>query len=197
MEEPGKLTLVISSMYGGKTSYLMRLIETLGYATRCLYINSKSDTRTEDAFSTHNNTLDIKNLSDKLNADMIKVGTLDQVPDEIIRKYQVICIDEAQFFTDLNVQVRKWVDVLGSEVYVAGLNGDFKRENFGQIHLLLPFADDIIKLRDTLCDTCSKFGRRTPASFTKKTDGIPGQQIEVHAKYIPVCRTCYSTDGFF
>jgi thymidine kinase len=188
----GELTLVLSQMFGGKSSYLMHLLETLGYATRCLYINHADDTRSENPFSTHNTTLDVSQLL-KLNADMIKVSRLSQIPDEILRKYQVICVDEGQFMPDLNERVRYMVDILGSEVYVAGLSGDFKRENFGEIHKLLPFADKVVMLRDTLCAVCSASGRRTVALFTKNMEDATGDQVQVGGaeKYIPVCRKCY------
>lgn len=188
----GELTVILSMMFGGKTSYLMHLLETLGYAVRCLYINHSKDNRSDNAFSTHNTTLDVTELS-KLNADMIKVSRLAQISDEILRKYHVICIDEAQFFPDLDEGVRHMVDALCSEVYVAGLNGDFNRQNFGDIHKLLPFADKIITLRDTLCAVCSASGRRTPAIFTKNLEGSTGEQVQIGGaeKYIPVCRRCY------
>jgi thymidine kinase len=191
-EVVGELTLILSLMFGGKTTYLMRLLETLGYATRCLYINHAADTRSENAFSTHNKTFDISELS-KLNADMVKVSRLGQITDDIISKYQVVTVDESQFFEDLNFQVRHWVDDLGIEVYVAGLNGDYNRENFGEIHKLLPFADKVVLLRDTLCSCCSSAGRRTPAIFTKNLEDLTGDQVQVGGaeKYIPVCRKCY------
>lgn len=189
----GELTLILSQMFGGKTSMIMHLLETLGYATRCLYINHTKDTRSDGAFSTHNTTLNIETLSSKLNADMIKVSRLSQVSDEIVSKYQVVCIDESNFYPDLNEKVRYWVDYLCIEVYVAGLSGDFKRENFGEIHKLLPFADKVVMLRDTLCAICSASGRRTVALFTKNMEDATGDQVQVGGaeKYIPVCRKCY------
>lgn len=194
--ESGSLTLVFSEMFGGKTSYTMRLIETIGYALRCLYINHTYDTRSEHSFSTHNTMLDVSHINTKLNADMIKVSTLEQIPDDIFSKYKVVFIDEAQFFPDLNSRVRHIVDNLKIEVHVTGLNGDFKRELFGEAYKLIPFADKIITLRDTLCASCASIGKRTPAIFTKNLEGVSGDQVQVGGadKYIPVCRKCYLSD---
>ena len=179
-------------MYGGKSSYLFRLLETLGYATRCLYINHAADIRSEAPFSTHNKTLNIEHLSNNLNADMIKVSKLSEISNELVSKYQVVCIDEIQFFSDLNVTVRIWVDILGIEIYAVGLNGDYRRNLFGQVHELYPFADEIILLRDTLCAMCSEKGKRTPALFTKRLNDTTGIQIEIgNDNYLPVCRSCY------
>ena len=188
----GKLTLILSSMYGGKSSYLFRLLETLGYATRCLYINHAADIRSNAPFSTHNKTLNIEHLSNNLNADMVKVSKLSEISNEVVSKYSVVCIDEIQFFPDLNETVRIWVDILGIEIYAAGLNGDYKRNLFGQVHELYPFADEIKLLRDTLCSMCSEKGIRTPALFTKRIHDTSGAQIEIGSdNYIPVCRKCF------
>lgn len=52
---------------------------------------------------------------------------------------QVIVIDEAQFFPDLQEFCCKAADEDDKSVIVAGLNGDFRRQRFGQVieHLLL------------------------------------------------------------
>lgn len=195
MNDEGELTLVLSMMYGGKTSYIMHIIESLGRATKCLYINHSCDTRSTKSFSTHNRLFDIESLSEKLNADMIKVSKLANVPYDVLSKYKVICVDEGQFFEDLNTLIRHWVEDLCKEVYVAALSGDYKRENFGQVHLLFPFANKVEMLRDTLCEPCSKRGKRKIALFTKRIADTSGEQIEVgNDNYIPVCRTCYKTN---
>lgn len=174
------------------SSYLFHLLETFGRATRCLYINSSTDNRTDDVFSTHNTILDTKRLSDNLNADMVKVSNLEQISDEFVSKYKVVCIDEAQFYPDLDKQVRKWVDILKLEVYVAGLSGDYKRRNFGQVHELLPFANQVIMLRDTLCEDCSIKGKRTSALFTHRKNDETKSQVEVgNSNYKPLCRECF------
>ena len=77
---------------------------------------------------------------------------------------QYIIIDEAQFFTDLYEFVKSAVEIHNKNVVVIGLDGDSDRENFGQIHKLLPLCDDIVKLK-ALCSQC-KDG--TPGIFSKK-----------------------------
>jgi len=46
---------------------------------------------------------------------------------------QVIAIDEAQFFPDLREFCTKAANEDHKQVIVVGLNGDFRREKFGQV----------------------------------------------------------------
>ena len=196
MKPTGKIQLILSMMRGGKTSELIHILETVGYAVRALYINHKLDTRSDKAFSTHNVTLDVGFLSEKLNADMIKVQNLSEIPDDIIKKYPVVCIDESQFYSDLPEVVTRWAEEFGIDIYVAGLSGDYRRKNFGRIHELLPLADNIKFLRDTLCSRCALSGKRVPALFTYRIDDSSGKQVEIgNENYLSICRNCYR--GFY
>ena len=100
----------------------------------------------------------------------------------------VVCIDEAQFFGDLYKSVVEMVETYGLHVIVAGLSGDYKRENFGEIYKLFPLADTMVKL-DAYCGMCND---GTTAPFTKRISG-GGDQVEVGSsdKYVAVCRMCY------
>ena len=71
-------------------------------------------------------------------------------------------------------------------VYVAGLDGDFKKQKFGPILELVPLCDDIIKLHGT-CAYCN-----LPSSFSKRISHEE-QQISVGTiNYKPTCRNCHS-----
>lgn len=189
--KPGKLVLVLGAMCSGKSSEGFHILETVGYAVRGLYVNSSKDTRSEDPFSTHNTTLDITALKN-LNADMIKVEKLSDISDATVSKYEVVVLDESQFYPDLPEVVTRWVETFGIDVYVLGLSGDYKRKNFGRIHELLPLADDVKMLRDTLCTECARNKIRTPSLFTHRKEDSSGAQIEVgNSNYMPLCRACY------
>ena len=73
-------------------------------------------------------------------------------------------------------------------VIVIGLDGASDRNNFGEIHKLIPICDDIIKLK-ALCSVC-KDG--LPGIFSKKI--IQSEKlVDVGStdKYCAVCRMCY------
>ena len=94
---------------------------------------------------------------------------------------EYIMINEAQFYPDLVEFVKKFNY---KNIYVYGLDGDFKQEKIGYILDIIPHCDTIIKLK-ALC-ACGE-----PAIFSKilsqKTE-----QYQPNAQYIPVCRKCIS-----
>ena len=52
----------------------------------------------------------------------------------------MIAIDEAQFFPDLLDFCTSAADEDSKRVIVAGLDGDFQREKFGQVHINMSMA---------------------------------------------------------
>lgn len=183
------ITLIIGSMYSGKTSELLRRITRFqSIQKRVLVINSKLD----DRYSGGNSIVS----HDEYSYNCIKASTLEEVNDEmrIQADVDVIAIDEGQFFPDLKKYVLKFCEKYGKTVIVAGLISDYKREKFGDISELLHFADDIVHLK-SLCTSCSD---GTLGIFTKKTHKriiieSMGDQIDCGAKekYVALCRKCY------
>ena len=103
-------------MFSGKTTELIKQINSIKINKKnILIVNSKKDIRVEDNYiKTHNNVQYEAIKYEELNEDLIT---------NIINKYDTICIDEAQFFTNLV----DFVDILlknDKYVIVAGLNGD-------------------------------------------------------------------------
>jgi thymidine kinase len=150
---------------------------------KVLYINTELDTRSDNAFSTHNHTIG------KIPFDAIKTDRLNNLE---IKNYDVVAVDEAQFFPDLKDTVLAWVEKDKKIVIVAGLNGDFRRNQFGQILDLIPYSDNVIKLA-SFCMSCKQEKNTVKqAHFTKRI--IQGnQEILIGGKdaYIPVCRECF------
>lgn len=173
------------------TSYLMHVLESCSHVCNCLYINHSLDNRSSGPISTHS-VLFKSDIVGSINADMIRVSKLSDIPDDVLSTYSVVCIDEAQFFTDLVEGVKKMVDVLKKEVKVVGLSGDYQRKTFGHIHELLPFADSYRILSDTFCKRCAMTKKKSRALFTHRICDTSHQQVEIGAtNYIPVCRECY------
>lgn len=199
----GSLTLLLSSMRGGKTTEILRLLTSETFANqKALYINHSLDTRSAAPFSTHNplyKNTHLKGISS------FSTSKLIDIPDDIYNKYDVIGIDEAQFFEDI-IYVTHLVDDLKKRVYVCGLNGDYQRNVFGLIYKLIPHADDIRYLKDAWCIYCAQGyacdsplkkrkiteSKMSRALFSHRISDTTGSQIEIGASnYVPLCRTCY------
>jgi thymidine kinase len=178
------IEIIMGPVQSGKTTELLQRLLTHDLMGRkVLYINSVLDTRSStEFFSTHN--LSIGNVP-------FKGVKLDRLAGYDISEYDVIGIDESQFFEDLKVNVLKWVESYGKMVLVYGLDGDYKRENFGQISELLSYCDNITKLK-AFCMSCKKKGASGLGIFSKRlVDNSSSVLIGGEEMYSPVCRRCY------
>ena len=96
----------------------------------------------------------------------------------------VIAVDEAQFFTGLRPFVERALSH-GKHVILAGLDGDYRQQVFGEILSLIPLADNVIKL-SALCMVC-KDGTEGP--FSKRLTSDTCQEcVGGASEYAAVCR---------
>lgn len=187
----GSLTLIFSCMRGGKTTYLLHHANTLAQINKVLFVNNANDIRPDanlisGTVTTHNSIIS-QNFSNS-NIKFISVRKLCEIESSDIESHSVICIDEAQFFTDLVNHVIRWVDELNKEIFVAALNGDSNRKLFGSTHELLPHISHLIHLSDCYCQKC--LNQKALFSARIKDDGTGGQiQIGV-SNYKSLCREC-------
>ena len=177
------LQITIGPVQSGKTTDLIqRLMISHLMGRKVLYINSILDTRSKEFFSTHN--LSIGDVP-------FKGVKLDKLSGYDVSEYDVIGVDESQFFEDLKVNVLEWVDSCGKMVLVCGLDGDYNRENFGQISELLSYCDSVTKLK-AFCMSCKKKGVSGLGIFSKRlVENSSSVLIGGSDMYSPVCRRCY------
>jgi thymidine kinase len=108
-----------------------------------------------------------------------------------IEKYQVIGVDEGQFFGDLKDTLLRWMLQSGKKIYVSGLDLDCHGRQFGQCLDLVPYAVSVHK-KYAYCVVCKRnnegVGRVSKALFTianqPSNDTI---KIGNSADYTPVC----------
>ncbi len=166
------LNLIIGPMFSGKTTELLRIAKRLqSINLKVLLLNYYEDTRYSNTEMT---THDKNGLPCKF------IRHFDNLE---YNNYDVICINEAQFFDRL-VPFCKKVLKENKTLYVSGLDGDYKQEKFGEILDLIPLSDTINKL-NAFCKIC-KDG--TPAHFTKRLITNKSQKLIGTDEYIPVCR---------
>ena len=99
--------------------------------------------------------------------------------------YEVVGIDEGQFFSDL-IPFSESLANVGKIVIIAALDGTYQRTAFGDILKLVPLSESIIKL-NAICMVCYN-----TAGFTKRiTNEKAVELIGGTDKYMAVCRECY------
>jgi thymidine kinase len=197
----GSLTLIFGPMFSGKTTRLVQEltrfvdVTTSTHSTRCALINHTFDDRNEKiGVSSHASSF--KGIS-----NLIEILRESHLEDINFEKYDVIGIDEGQFFTNID-PVLKWIDH-GVVVIVSGLITDANMKPFGKIHTLIPFADNIYHCH-AICSECIRkkgqiitpdalSGMKAPFTF-RFVSSDSNDQIDVGAvdKYIPVCRYHYN-----
>uniref|UniRef100_A0A6C0KX02 thymidine kinase n=1 Tax=viral metagenome TaxID=1070528 RepID=A0A6C0KX02_9ZZZZ len=197
------LEIIIGPMFSGKTSKLLEIYKQCNFCNiPVCVINYADDKRYHnEMLSTHDKvmipciqTTDLKQYiySDYSSEELNKTGDFDkfdkvQEDTKKVCNSNVILINEAQFFGDLKDFVLTMLK-MNKKIYLAGLDGDFKREKFGEILDLIPLCDKVTKLT-SLCGIC-KDG--TPGIFSLRLTDENQQKLIGSDNYIPVCRKCYT-----
>jgi thymidine kinase len=186
-------------MYSGKSTRLIEIYKQYKFCNiDVVAINHTLDDRYDsDLLSTHDQLkipcIKTEKLfdiwTDTINIEDDNVYLMPRLKDKFkISKSEVILINEAQFFSDLEDFVKKML-TLGKKIYVSGLDGDFERKKFGQILDLIPICDKVTKLT-SLCSLCKN---GTPGIFSNRTTLEKKQTIIGSDNYIPLCRKCYES----
>jgi len=178
------LDIIIGPMFAGKSCELIQRIRKLKVLEKeYLVIKPIIDNRySNNEIVSHNfdkeKCVCYKRLNDIYNTfTTLQITNLDTV-----------FIDEGQFFPDLKNNVLDLVENYNINVVVAGLDGDFKREKFGEILDLIPYSTTCKKI-NALCKLC-KDG--TPALFTyRTTDENDKVLIGGKDNYMAICRKHY------
>jgi thymidine kinase len=100
--------------------------------------------------------------------------------------YDVIGIDEAQFFDDNIVEVCNILANQGVRVIVAGLDLDFRGQPFGPMPRLLAVADEVSKVH-AICVHCGALAYVSHRLVDVDKQVLLGEKME----YEPLCRECY------
>lgn len=181
----GRLIAITGPMFSNKSGELLRLATVHRIAGRRvgLFKHALDDRYGgEEAISTHGGV--------SMQADA--VSTAAQI-NLLAGDYDVVAIDEAQFFDDQLGDVA--IDLVDSAVtvLVAGLDRNFRGEPFGPMPYLMAHADEVMKLR-AVCMKC----RSLDATMTQRLiDGNPAPRssplilIGASESYEARCRNCH------
>lgn len=193
----GTLCIRIGNMFSGKTSWINSELSELsqkGFSVVKIIhsCDDRPDVESNGYFGSTHNPL-FKGLPCR-----VKCIRASNLKDIDVSNYEIIGVDESQFFPDLFETVKDWVDTKRKHVKVCGLDGDSNRQKFGQTLDLIPLSDECVKLT-AMCKYCTdhlrsigissdifKNGYRGP--FTKRIVQSDDQVlIGGSSMYVPVC----------
>ena len=179
----GEINLILGCMFSGKTSELIQTIRRFkSIGKKVMVINYSEDTRYgNQKIITH----------DYIGIDAYMIKDLNDIFTNqnflsVFKQSEIICINEGQFFKGLVEFCNESANNYGKQIYVCGLDGDYKQQKFGSLLDLIPISDTYKKLY-ALCKICG-----LPASFSKRIIENKEQiVIGNNDTYIPVCRKHY------
>lgn len=180
----GKIILIIGPMMSGKTTELIRLVNRYKYANKSvLTIKPRKDKRysTKEEILTHADHSGIRS-----SIDAVTIDNLYNIPNHSPESYDVIAIDEGNFFNHDIVSFAQTMANKGKIVIISGLNGDIDQRHFGHLHLLYPMAEEIIHLK-SVCIDCGNDASFTFSTYKRKEGEIVVGGSEI---YVSLCRKC-------
>ncbi len=174
----GWIEVVTGSMFSGKTEELIRRMKRAKIAQQKIIIfKPKVDTRySEEMVVSH----DAKSI------ESVPVSKAEEIL-ELANDYEVIGIDEAQFFSDILVEVCNRLADRGVRVIVAGLDMDFAGKPFGPIPRLMAIAEYVSKVH-AICMRCGNLAQYSHRLSDSDKQFLLGEKDV----YEPLCRKCYN-----
>jgi thymidine kinase len=173
----GWIEVVCGSMFSGKTEELIRRLNRARIAKQRVQIFKPNiDTR----FSADNVVSHDANA-----AASIPVQNASQILF-YANEYDVVGIDEAQFFDNELPYVCDQLANAGLRVIIAGLDMDFQGQPFGPMPALMAMAEYVTKVH-AICMRCGNL-----AQYSHRT--IAGDKLVMLGEtesYEPLCRSCF------
>ena len=184
----GWIECICGSMFSGKSEELLRRIKRGVIAKqKVLLFKPSIDNRyDENRVSTHNgnsyDSISIEKSSDILNF----------VKDT---KYDIIGIDEIQFFDNDIVKIINKLADDGIRVIVAGLDMDFKAEPFHPMPEIMAISEMVTKLH-AVCNKCGKEASRSQRLINGKPAKYDNPIVVIGASesYEARCRHCHEIE---
>lgn len=154
MSQSGWVEVICGSMFSGKSEELIRRVRRAQFAKQTIAVfKPRIDNRySEEEVVSHNGSKVVA----------MPIESSKDIWAYISDEYDVIGIDEAQFFDEGIIDVIKSLANHGFRVIVAGLDQDFRGEPFGPMPTIMATAELVTKLQ-AVCQVCG-----SPASRTQR-----------------------------
>lgn len=182
--EGGWIEVIVGCMFSGKSEELIRRIKRAIIANqKAIVFKPKIDNRYDiDKVVSHNG----------ISIRALVVNNSNEIRENS-ENYDVIGIDEAQFFDNKLISIVEELADKGKRVIIAGLDQDFRGEPFGIIPYLMAIADSVDKLH-AICVVCGAVATKSqrlindkPASYNDPTILVGSKEV-----YQPRCRKCFN-----
>ncbi len=182
--EGGWIEVIVGCMFSGKSEELIRRIKRAIIANqKAVVFKPKIDNRYDSNKVVSHNGVSV---------EAIVINNSNEIRN-YANDYEVIGIDEAQFFDNELITIVEELADNGKRVIIAGLDQDFRGEPFGIIPNLMAIADSIDKLH-AICVICGAVATKSQRLINDKPASYDDPIILVGSKetYQPRCRKCFN-----
>jgi thymidine kinase len=185
-EDCGYLEIIKGPMFSGKTTRLLDIYKKYSFCElKTMVINYEKDNRYSDKMLSSHDKVMIPCVKTLHLSDIVDFKRFNMTNSDFLNA-KAILINEGQFFDDIVDWVTIAVEKYHKNVYICGLNSDYKRNKFGDWLDLETISDKVVMLH-SFCSHCKK----KPAIFTHRLSKEVELEV-IGTEYIPVCRNCYT-----
>ena len=176
-EKKGWIEVVCGSMFSGKTEELIRRLRRAQFAHKKIRtFKPAMDTRYHDTQIVSH---------DENNFESIPIKDSKDIFDQAVG-FDVVAIDEAQFFDAELPRVCEKLAIAGVRVIIAGLDMDYRGQPFGPMPDLMAMADYVTKLH-AICMVCGNIATHSFRIASDDNTILLGQKETYEAR----CRNCF------
>ncbi len=177
IDRTGWIEVVCGSMFSGKTEELIRRLNRARIAKQKVEIFKPAvDTRYDEQDVVSHDATAVKSNPVQSASQILFYA----------EEFEVVGIDEAQFFDDELVHVCNELANRGKRVIVAGLDMDFTGKPFGPIPQLMATAEYVTKVH-AICIRCGNLANYSHR-ITKDDQLVLLGETDA---YEPLCRKCF------
>ncbi|MCB0272685.1 MAG: thymidine kinase [Bdellovibrionales bacterium] len=176
-QETGWIEVICGGMFSGKTEELIRRMRRAEIAKQNIVLFKP---RMDDRYAT-----DFVISHDKRVIEAVSVDEAKQI-EVLAKNYDVVGIDEVQFFGPEIVEVCEYLANKGKRVIVSGLDQDYLGQPFDPMPTLLCVAEYITK-ELAICVVCGNPADRTQRIIDEQERVVIGGNEFYEAR----CRKCF------
>lgn len=177
-QRSGWIEVICGSMFSGKTEELIRRLKRAKIANQHTEIfKPRIDTRYDDTRVVSHDANSVLSMPVDHSSKLLQLA----------EGFEVVGIDEAQFFDMGLPEVCQDLALRGIRVIVAGLDMDYRGKPFGPMPNLLAVAEYITKVH-AICPHCGNLATHSYRLSQDNEDIVLGEKD----LYEPRCRNCYS-----
>lgn len=176
-QRSGWLEIIVGSMFSGKTEELIRRLKRSEIANQTVVVFkiALDDRYSEEQVVSH----DSRAMSSQI---------IHQSSEILARSagYEVVGIDEVQFFDEKIIDVTQELARQGKRVVMAGLDMDFSGRPFDPVPGLMAVSEYVTKLH-AICQECGSLATHSYRLIPSRDQILVGASEQYEAR----CRVCF------